>query len=408
MHRHSSPNCHVSHETPNAGFDPLAATPREGAGDVKWPILAQLPWVGESAVQEELATSLVDILPFVESTPQPYAPPTLHESDAFAPQLRIVDPALPQGEEYAAIEPTDRRLHRAAPAARSAVEPPHLNLHRFPTAATVAAPAIEPQRSPVAESPAPRMHRRFDPPQPRYGEGLTLLHPQESFAAQLYQWQTTRKSQTALIAMSLLLLTAGGLYLFTMNLPAAEPKEVAEPPAWESQPLAPAVVVPNETLAAPLPASPPLDLSTTSPAVPAPAPAANDPPPLSDKAHVDAEDPIAAWLNDQPQLPQLTASKDAAEFQAPAAKPTETAVEKQVLPAPVSAPAPEPPPAAVSAPDQSITPTPAIPSLPLTTPYQTTPYPPFPESLALPTTNVWPAAVAETPPPMFAPPQPPR
>ena len=407
MHRHSSPNCHVSHETPNAGFDPLAASPREGAGGVKWPILAQLPWVGEPAIQEELATSPVDILPFVESTPQPYAPPTLHESDALAPQLRIVDPALPQGEEYAAIEPLDRRLHRVAPAARSPVEPPHLNLHRFPTAATAAAPAIEPQRSPVAESPAPRMHRRFDPPQPRYGEGLTLHHPQESFAAQLYQWQTARKSQTALIAMSLLLLTAGGLYLFTMNRPAAVPQEVAEPPAWESQPLAP-VVVPNETLAAPLPASPPLDLSTTSPAVPAPAPVANEPPPLSKKADVDAEDPIAAWLNDQPQLPQLTASKDAAEFQAPAAEPTETTVEKPVLPAPAPVPTTEPQPAMTPAPDQSITPTPAIPSLTLPSAYPTTPYPPFPESLALPTTNVWPAAVAETPPPMFAPPQPPR
>ena len=49
-----------------------------------------------------------------------------------------------------------------------------------------------------------------------------------------------RKPQTALIAMSLLLLTAGGLYLFTMGRPATEPKEVAAPPAWEVQPLAPA------------------------------------------------------------------------------------------------------------------------------------------------------------------------
>ena len=117
-----------------------------------------------------------------------------------------------------------------------------------------------------------------------------------------------------------------------------------------------------------------------------------------------AEDPIAAWLYDQPQLPQLTASKDAAEFQAPAAKPTETTVEKPVLPAPE----PEPQPATASAPDQSITPTPAVPSLTLPSAYPSTQYPPFPESLALPTTNVWPSAVAETPSPTFAPPQPPR
>lgn len=398
----------MSHETPNAGFNPHTASPREGAGGVQWPILAQLPWVGEPALQEELATSPADILPFAEPVPQPYAPPTFQESEAFAPQLRIVDPALPPGEEFSATETTDRRLHRAVPAARSAVEPPHLNLHRFPTAATVAAPAIEPQRSSVNESPAPRQHRRFDPPQPRYGEGLVLHHPQESFAAQLYQWQATRKSQTALIAMSLLLLTAGGLYLFTMNRPAAEPKEVAAPPAWESQPLAPAAIGPNDTLAAPLPTSPPLDLSTASPVDPTAAPAANEPPPLSNKAGVDAEDPIAAWLNDQPQLPQLTASKDAAEFQPPAAKPTETTVEKPVLTTPAQAPAPEPQPAAAPAPDQSITPTPAIPSLPLPSAYPTTQYPPFPESLALPTTNVWPSAVAETLDPAFDPPQPPR
>ena len=83
------------------------------------------------------------------------------------------------------------------------------------------APAIEPQRPLAGESPAPRQHRRFDPPQPRYGEGVALHQPHESLAAQLYQWQTVRKPQTALIVMSLLLLTAGGLYLVTIGRPAA-------------------------------------------------------------------------------------------------------------------------------------------------------------------------------------------
>lgn len=397
----------MSHDTPTAGFDPLAAPPREGDGVVKWPILAQLPWVGEPQLGDELATPPVDILPFAEPAPEAYAPPTFHESDAFAPQLRIIDPAMPPGEEFVAVEPLDRRLHRATPAGRPAAEPPHLNLHRFPTAPTVAAPAIEPQRPPVGESPAPRQHRRFDPPQPRYGEGLALHHPNESLAAQLYQWQAVRKPQTALIAMCLLLLTAGGLYLFTIGRPTAEPKEVAEPPAWEIQPLAPASGGANETLAAPLPANPTLDLSTGGPTGATAEPAANDPPqPMTKKVGVDAEDPIAAWLNQQPQLPQLTASKDAAEFPAPVAKPVETKVEKPVTPP--SAPLAVPQPTTQPTTDQSITPTPTLPSLTLTSPYQTTPYPPFPATLALPLSNAWPPAVAETLSPTFDPPQPPR
>lgn len=406
-HRHSSPNCHVSHDTPNAGFDPLAASPREGEGGVKWPILARLPWVGEQALQEEVATSPVDILPFAEPSPQSYEPTTFQESEVFAPQLRIIDPTLPAGEEFATTEPTDRRLHRATSAGRSSAEPPHLNLHRFPAAPIVTAPDTEPQRPPVDESPAPRQHRRFDPPQPRYGEGLALHQPNESLAAQLYQWQAMRKPQTALIAMSLLLLTAGGLYVFSIGRLAAESKEVAAPPAWEIQPLAPNAGAANETLAAPLPVNPTLDLSTGGPASATAEPATNDPPqPMTKKVGVDAEDPIAAWLNEQPQLPQLTASKDAAEFPSPVAKPAETTVEKPVFPAP--APAVTPQPAIVPATDQSITPTPTLPSLTLTSPYTTTPYPPFPTSLALPAANVWPAAVAETPGPAFGPPQPPR
>jgi len=404
----------VSHDTTNAGFDPLAALPREGDGVVKWPILAQLPWVGEPQLSDAVVTPPVDILPFVEPTTQPYAPPTFHESDAFAPQLRIVDPALPPGEQFAAvepIEPLDRRLHRATPAGRSAAEPPHLNLHRFPMAPPAAAPAIEPQRSPVGESSTPRQHRRFDPPQPRYGEGVALHHPNESLASQLYQWQAMRKPQTALIAMSLLLLTAGGLYLFSIARPAALPQEVAEPPLWEIQPLAPASGVANETLAAPLPVNPTLDLSTGSPAGATVEPAANDPPPpMTKKDGVDAEDPIAAWLNTQPQLPQLTASKDASEFPTPAAKPVETKVEKPVTPpsAPLAVPQPTTQPTTQRTTDQLITPTPTLPSLTLTSPYTTTRYPPFPATLALPSSNAWPPTVAETLGPTFGPPQPPR
>lgn len=399
----------MSHETPNAGVDPLAAQPREGEGIVKWPILAQLPWVGELEPQDELTALPADILPFGEPAPQPYAPPTFNESDAIAPPLRIVDPNLPQAQEDAFSENVDRRLHRAIPAGRPVAEPPHVNVHSFPTAQLAAAPEIEPQRSPVGESPAQRQHRRFDPPQPRYGEGLALHQPNDSLAAQLYQWQAMRKPQTALIAMSLLLLTAGGLYLATMNRPAAAPKEVAEPPAWEIEPLKPVIGGVNETLATPLPASPTLDLSTEvvpngSTAEPT---AIDAPQPVTTKADAEGEDPIAAWLNKQPALPQLTASKDAVEIPpTPAAQPVETKVEKPIVPP--AAPVVEPQPAAQPTPDRSITPTPTTPSLTLPSPYPTTPYLPFPATLALPSSNVWPANVAGTLGPAFDPPQPPR
>ena len=130
----------MSHETPNAGVDPLAAQPREGEGIVKWPILAQLPWVGELEPQDELTALPADILPFGEPPPQPYAPPTFNESDAIAPPLRIVDPNLPQAQEDAFSENVDRRLHRAIPAGRPVAEPPHVNVHSFPTAQLAAAP----------------------------------------------------------------------------------------------------------------------------------------------------------------------------------------------------------------------------------------------------------------------------
>ena len=396
----------MSHETPNAGVDPLAAQPREGEGIVKWPILAQLPWVGELEPLGDVAILPADILPFGEPAPQPYAPPTFNESDAIAPPLRIVDPNLPHGEAYAFSETVDRRLDRASPAGRPVAESPHLNVHRFPTTAS----EIEPQRSPVGESPAPRQHRRFDPPQPRYVEGFAIHQPNDSLAAQLYQWQAVRKPQTALIAMSLLLLTAGGLYIVTMGRPATAPKEVAEPPDWEIERLKPVIGGVNETLATPLPASPTLDLSTeVIPNGSTSEPTAIDPPqPVTTKADAEGEDPIAAWLNKQPALPQLTASKDAAEIPpTPAAQPVETKVEKPIVPP--AAPVVEPQPAAAQpTPDRSITPTSTTPSLTLPSPYPSTPYLPFPATLALPSSNVWPANVAGTLGPAFDPPQPPR
>jgi hypothetical protein len=398
----------VSHDTTNAGFDPLAAPPREGEGIVKWPILAQLPWVGESDSLEEPAASPADILPFGQSAPQPFAP-TPFESDVVAPQLRIVDPALPAGEEFVAVEPLNRRLDRPTTAARTLADGSRLNLHRLPpdlSPATPSAADFETSRPAISAANPQRQYRRIDPPQPLTGEGVALHHPHESFAAQLYQWHAARKPRTALIAMSLLLLGAGGLYLFTTGRRAPEPREAAAPPLWEVQPLAPAHSLPNATLAAPLPPNPTLDLSTGAPTIPVAPPATNDSqPPITNKSSDEADDPIAAWLNQQPQLPQLTASKDGTEYPAPAPPPAETSANSSAEP-PVEPAIPVE--AATRQSDPPITPTPVLPSLTSTSPYPTTPYPPFPASLALPLTNAWPPAVAETVGPAFAPPQSPR
>lgn len=402
----------MSHDTTNAGFDSLAAPPRDGEAVVKWPVLAQLPWVGEAddADGAYVAGPPVDILPFA-AEPMPYVPPTLDESSLASPPLRLVDPTLPAGEDYAAVQPTaDRRLHRPVAAERPQAEPPHLNLHRFPST-TVDMAAVNEADRPTAAA-APRQYRRVDHAQPRFHEGLSVHHPDETFAAQLYQWQAMHRSQMALLAMSLLLLTGGVIYFATLGRGTAEPKEVAAPPAWEIKPIPPVSGGPNETLAAPLPTTPALDLSTAAPTDATVAPPTSEPPaPITNHSPVEADDPIARYLNQAPALPARTASKDSAEFAAPAAKPVETTVEKPVMPAtePAAAPQPAAQPATSAAsqpaPDSTITPTP---SLTLTAPYPTTPYPPFPASLAPPTPNVFAAPVAEALGPTFGPPQPPR
>lgn len=408
----SSSERRVSHDTTNAGIDSFAALPRDGEAVVKWPVLAQLPWVGETddAGVPFAAGPPVDILPFA-SEPAPYVPPTLDESSIAAAPLRLVDPTLPADEDYAAAPPTaDRRLHRPAAAERPQAEPPHVNLHRFP-ATTVDMAAVHEAERPAAAA-APRQYRRVDPAQPRFHEGLSVHHPEETFATQLYQWQATHRSQMALLAVSLLLLTGGVIYFAALGRGTTEPKVVAEPPAWEIKPIPPVSGGPNETLAAPLPTTPSLDLSTAAPTDATVAPPASEPPaPITNQSPAEADDPIARYLNQQPALPERTASKDAAEFATPAAKPVETIVEKPVMPTAEPAAAPQPTAHSVTqsasqpAPDATITPTP---SLTLTAPYPTTPYPPFPASLAPPAANLFAAPVAEALGPTFGPPQPPR
>jgi hypothetical protein len=409
----------VSQDTSNAGFDPLAAPPRDECAVVNWPILAQLPWMGEPEPAADSPALPEDVLPFVAVAPSHAAPP-VDESGQLTSQLRYLDPTFPSAEDLQGPEPVDLRLHRATAPERRVAEPPHLNLHLFPSTPAYAEPASEAEGAPIASSPTARWQRRIDPPQALCGAGLGIHQPNESLAAQLYQWQTMRRPQTALIAMSLLLLSAGGIYLLTLRGATTEPQAVAQPPAWEIQPISPGNGGINETLATPLPANPPLDLSTGKPAGPAMDPATDESQrPMPNRVGVDADvdDPIARWLNEQAVTPRFTASKDAAEFRTPVAKPVETVVEKPVTPtAPtVTSPATSPEPGRqATPPDQSITPTiapaptPPLDSSTLSSPYPTTPYPPFPATLALPTSNAWSPAMAETLGPTFGPPQPPR
>ena len=117
--------------------------------------------------------------------------------------------------------------------------------------------------------------------------------------------------------MSLLLLTAGGLYMGTMGRPATAPKEVAEPPDWEIDRLKPVIGGVNETLARlcrPVPRSiSPRKLFRTAPTS---EPTAIDPPqPVTTKADAEGEDHIAAWLaNKSRRFSSVDGLEDAAEI----------------------------------------------------------------------------------------------
>lgn len=430
----------MSHDPPTTGYDPLAAPLRDGEGIVKWPVLAQLPWVGEEPLPIAASSSPTDILPFVDSTPRPYAPPMLAESEAAVeyaplPQLRIVDPNLPQGEPYVEAPAPNRRLHQGTPRGEAAAEPPHIALHRLPSEPTAEAwaserplyaaempmldrrqrPANEPEL-PTLRPTAPKQHRRFDPPQPRRAEEFAFQHRNESFAAQFYEWHTSRKPQVGLIAVSVLLLAAGGIYVATLGRSTPAPQEtIAEVPALTSEvrPLSvapistavPSAAQPNETFAAPLPTTPALDLSPKSETHGvAPAPGAEVQPPATNSAEAEsAPDPIAAYLNSHPVGQGVPQSSQTAESQsyvaAKVVQPT-----PQVQPQPVAV---APPVATMQVQTPAFAPI-AAPSASSLSPYPTTPYPPLDFSLVAPQQNGAGPAVAGSLGPAFNPPQPPR
>lgn len=432
-------SCRVSHDPPTTGYDPLAAPSRDGEGIVKWPVLAQLPWVGEEPLPIA-ASSPTDILPFVDSTPRPYAPPMLPESEAAVeyaplPQLRIVDPNLPQGEPYVAAPAPNRRLHQGTPRGEAAAEPPHIALHRLPSEPTAEAwsserplyaaempmldrrqrPAGEPEL-PTLRPAAPKQHRRFDPPQPRRGEEFAFQHRNDSFAAQFYEWHTSRKPQVGLIAVGVLLLAAGGIFVATLGRSKSAPQETiadVPTPSIETRPLSVAPIStavslptgPNETFAAPLPSTPALDLSPKPEAHGvAPAPAVEVQPPAKNSAEAETTpDPIAAYLNSHPVEQAAPQSSQTPEFQ-----PYTTAKVVQPTPQVQPQPAVVAPPVATTPVQTSVFAPIAASSAGSISPYPTTPYPPLDFSLVAPQQNGAASAMAGSLGPAFNPPQPPR
>ncbi|BBO35968.1 hypothetical protein [Lacipirellula parvula] len=431
----------MSHDPPTTGYDSLG----DSAGIVKWPVLAQLPWVGDEPLPIAASSAPTDILPFVDSTPRPYAPPVLAADDvameyAPLPKLRIVDPNLPQGEPYVEAAAPNRRLHPATPRNEAVAEPPHIALHRMPTEPASDAwaperplyatemratempmldrrqrPASEPEL-PTLRPAAPKQHRRFDPPQPRRAEEFAFQHRNDSFAAQFYEWHTSRKPQVGLIAVSALLLVAGGICVATFGRSKSAPQETiadVPTPVIEARPLSvapistavPSASTPNETFAAPLPTTPALDLSP-KPEVNgvAPAPAAEAQQPATNSAEAEAAaDPIAKYLNSHPIGQAAPQVPPVAETQ-----PHVTAKIVQPTPEVQSQPAAVVPPV-VTAPVQPHVFAPiATPAASSLSPYPTTPYPPLDFSLVAPQQNGAAPAVAGSLGPAFNPPQPPR
>lgn len=386
----SSPQCcPVSHDPTAAGFDALSSPPQEGEPTVKWPILAQLPWVGEPLAGRE-APPRPTAIPFAAPTVDSYPQPLASEPPIASPPLRLAEPRSDfVDEEY------------------PAVEPPHLNLHRFTPAEPLRAVVEEPEYRATRSAPAApaRQYRRIDPPQHR--AAVSLHAPAESLASRIYQWHAAARPQLGVIALAGLLLAGGGLYWAAFGRSSSRPAENAiESAPWTIE-LTPRPST-GGSVVAPAPASsalpiPPLDLTPNSNAGDSRASSAAQgaPPTAADLAM--ADDPIAAWLNSQPLMtPRIE---------------TPTVVVEPIAAAPTAAASPQPPvpqtpPVApvVSDPTPApmLAPTPATPNLSLTSVYPTTPFPPFNFSLSQPPTPANAPSVAETWGMPFDPPSMPR
>lgn len=372
----------MSHDPTTTGFDALSTPPREGEPTVKWPILAQLPWVGEPltgdpprGVAAPLHSDAIhsnpsdeDVYPFPRTSEQPIAPTP----------FRLVEPECEfDAEEEEPLGSVNRRLH-PAPAGRGTTDAPHLNLHRF-TPAEPPRPAVEePQyRTPSAATSPARQYRRVDPPQHRTTAAFSLHTPSESLASRIYQWHAAAKPQLGMAVLAGLVLAAGGLYWAMAGGARSQPAEnPLESPPWSVE------FVPRASTA--LPAAPPLDL--------APQTKSSDP----RAGTSDDDDPIALWLNRQPIVTPRPAAPTVS------AKPAEA----EPLATVASPPAPQLPAAAALVSREAITPTPmtfasppptsTTPNLSLAPAYPMTPFPAFNFSLCPPPTQVNAPSVAET------------
>lgn len=373
----------MSHDPTTAGFDALSPPPREGEPTVKWPILAQLPWVGEPLAGDPLNSHVIHSNPSEEGV---YPFPRTSEPPINPTPFRLVEPesdCVAGAEET--LDPVDRRLH-PGPVGRAATEAPHLNLHRFTPAEPLRPAVEEPQyRTPPASMSPARQYRRVDPPQHRTTAAFSLHTPSESLASRIYQWHAAAKPQVGMAVLAGLVLAAGGLYWAMVgssrSQPAANP---LESPPWSVE------LTPRASTA--LPVAPPLDLAPqTNSSAPRPGGPATGEHPAAAGVPGD-DDPIALWLNRQPIVTPRTEAPTAS------AKPAEAeplaTVEPQLT-------APQLPAAAPLVPVNAVTPTPitptsTTPSLSLAQAYPTTPFPAFNFSLCEPSTQVNAPSVAET------------
>jgi hypothetical protein len=400
-------SCLVSQDRKTAGFDSHASpAPGEVEGCVTWPVLAQLPWVGEFEAEESTPTLPADILPFADGRPRPYAAQRFDEADLHdescgsMASLRIADVTHSTEQQFTPAGATDQDYQRSpAERGRSAKSRPEYDR---PRAAVMPRVPREVEQPGLGRTDSATHRYRIDPPQPRFERGPALHQPHDSFAAQLYAWQSTRRSQTALIGMSLLVLAVGAICFYAAGGSIARSKLATEPSALESQPLPTAKPPIGGSMAAPLPSAPPLELSFGTPADAA-AGSGNEPTAPITGDSDDGEDPIAQWLREQPLPLERTASKDTAIIRPPPS----VVVEREqpvVRDVPPVAPAGDSlAPLETNSTTTPITPTPTSNVPAVVDPYPTTSFPAFPTTITLAPANPGLAGFEQTVPALNSP-----
>jgi len=179
---------------PNSGPDAAAST---------WPVLARLPWVGESEIREEPRARYVE--PAAEPAGRREAHPT--------PSLRIADTPAESSRKF--ID----RAHAPAPTAPAAPSKSHYEA----IAGSVAA-------EPMPREAASRQRRhRIDLGDARHIDALAAtmrshvlpINEPTTFAARVFQWHASATPHAGVVLTFVLAFSAGLLYWFTMGRPQA-------------------------------------------------------------------------------------------------------------------------------------------------------------------------------------------